>query len=250
MESERGTSDEVLLYYLSILKKEPNNRSALIHCGQIYLGRSQPDLAAHYFQQVVADSPDDAEALEGLGLGWLKQRRFAQAERVLSRSVSLDARRWNAWNGLGVVADMAGDFERAGSFYRKGLDVLPNYPPMLNNLGFSQLMAHHYRQAEATFRQGLRVAPDSLRLKNNLGLALAWQGNYKGGLQAISEASGEAVSYNNVGYIAMLKADYQQAEFYFRKAMQVSPRYYPLAAQNLKQLHQRMPTHKASQDKR
>jgi len=229
----QGKNSDALFYYQEVLKASPNDRMALIRCGQIYLDIGLPELAEEQFSRVLEGNGDDVEALEGRGLSRVKLYRFQQAKSDLQRTCSLDANRWNAWNGLGVVADMEGNHERAGEFYRKGLDVLPNYPPLTNNLGYSLIMAHRYREAEQVLRDGLAYAPDFVRMKNNLGIALAWQGEYGQALGVISPAMGESLAYNNVGYIAMLREDYEKAVEYFEQALQSSPTYYLRAAQNL-----------------
>lgn len=229
----QGKKSDALFYYQEILKSSPNERPALIRCGQIYLDIGLPELAEEQFARVLESNAEDIEALEGRGLSRVKLYKFGPAKVDLQRVSSLDAKRWNAWNGLGVIADMEGDFEQAAANYRKGLDVLPNYPPLINNLGYSLIMAHQYQEAEQVLRGGLVYAPDFVRMKNNLGIALAWQGEYGEALEVISPAIGESVAFNNVGYIAMLREDYSKAIELFEQALQSSPTYYLRAAQNL-----------------
>ncbi|WP_163372830.1 tetratricopeptide repeat protein [Endozoicomonas acroporae] len=38
-------------------------------------------------------------------------------------------------NGLGVLADLSKDYQRAERFYREALPFTPNDPTLLNNLG-------------------------------------------------------------------------------------------------------------------
>lgn len=229
----RGKNSDALFYYQEVLKTSPRERRALIQCGKIYLEVGLPELAEEHYTRALELSADDLDALEGRGFSRIRLHRYAQARADLQRAATIDANRWNAWNGLGVIADMEGEHEQAIGYYRKGLDVLPNYPTLTNNLGYSLIMAHRYREAEQLLRSGLAYAPDFTRMKNNLGIALAWQGKYEQALEAISPAIGEALAFNNVGYIAMLKGDYAKAVDYFEQALQSSPTYYLRAAQNL-----------------
>lgn len=229
----QGKNSDALFYYQEILKVTPGDRAALIQSGQIYLDVGLPELAEEHFARVLESSAAGVEAMEGLGLSRIRLHKYQQAKSDLLRAVDLDGNRWNAWNGLGVIADMEGKYTEAGDYYRKGLEVLPNYPPLINNLGYSLIMAHQYKEAEKILRSGLIYAPDYNRLKNNLGIALAWQGEYQGALATITPVIGEALAYNNVGYIAMLREDYEKAVEYFELAMKSSPNYYLKAAQNL-----------------
>ena len=234
----QGKSSDALFYYQEILKAEPGDREALIRCGQIYLNVGLPELAEEHYARVLAANADDVEALEGRGFSRIRLYQYRQAKSDLQRASSLDANRWNAWNGLGVVADMEGQYEQAGDYYRKGLGVLPNYPPLINNLGYSLIMAHRYQEAEKVLRSGLLYDPDFHRLKNNLGIALAWQGKYQVALVTMAPVIGEALAYNNVGYIAMLREDYEKATEFFEMALKSSPTYYLRAAQNLDRARQ------------
>lgn len=234
----QGKSSDALFYYQEILKAEPRDREALIRCGGIYLDVGLPELAENHYARVLEIDADDMDALEGRGFSRIKLHQYGKARSDLQRASALDAKRWNAWNGLGVIADMEGQYDLAGEYYRKGLEVLPNYPPLINNLGYSLIMAHRYQEAERVLRSGLLYDPDFLRLKNNLGIALAWQGKYRQALDTLAPAIGEALAYNNVGYIAMLREDYEKATQYFELALKSSPNYYLRAAQNLDRVRQ------------
>ena len=234
----QGKNSDALFYYQEILKNTPSDRVALIHCGKIYLDVGLPELAEEHFARVLESSGAGVEAMEGLGLSRIKLHKYQQAKSDLLRVVAMDGNRWSAWNGLGVIADMEGKYAQAGEYYQNGLEVLPNYPPLINNLGYSLIMAQRYKEAEKVLRSGLIYAPDYNRLKNNLGIALAWQGEYQQAMEIITSVIGEALAYNNVGYIAMLKKDYEKAEDCFELAMKSSPTYYLRAAQNLDRARQ------------
>ena len=48
--------------------------------------------------------------------------------------------------------------------------------------------------------------------------------------------SSEAEANNNLGYIAMMKGDYDKANVYLQEAIKLSPHYYKKANDNLKHL--------------
>ena len=68
--------------------------------------------------------------------------------------------------------------------------------------------------------------------RENLRLAFAWQGKY---LRAISGAEGTEMGkvLNNVGFIALLRGDFENAEAYLLRAMEVDPRFNEAASRNL-----------------
>jgi tetratricopeptide (TPR) repeat protein len=94
-------------------------------------------------------------------------------------------------------------------------------------------MAHRYSEAEKELREGLLYDADNARLRNNLLIALAWQGRYDDAASVGRISLEEWIAYNNVGYIAQLKGDYDVAIRLYNAALSSSPRYYPTAAANL-----------------
>lgn len=138
-----------------------------------------------------------------------------------------------ALNTLGVIADMDGDYPAAEGFYQASLKAFDRDVSIYNNYGYSLMMAHRYPEAEAIFQHGVKLDPYAERLRHNLALAKAWQGDYKAALKAYSSGRDDPEAYNNIGYIALLKQDYQLAVEYFERAITLSPSYYAKAGQNL-----------------
>jgi len=236
---EQGNSSDALFYNQQILSISPDNKPALIRSGQIYLNNGLSEQAEQSFGEVLKSLPVDIDALEGLGISQIKLRKYAKAKESLEKVISLSETRWNAWNGLGILADLEHDYAKAATYYYKGLDTLPNYPVLLNNLGYSLIMAHRYAEAEKILRSALSHSPQfDNRLRNNLGIALAWQGNYQEAISVISSVYSEAITYNNIGYIALLNKDYETAIGYFETSMKISPSYYERAALNLEKAKQ------------
>jgi Flp pilus assembly protein TadD len=99
----------------------------------------------------------------------------------------------------------------------------------------SFMLQGRYAEAEAAFERALAIDPGLLPAKSNLRLSLAWQGRYNEALEGLApETAGEAL--NNVGYVAMLRGDYEAAERYLSQAMEVSATYNEAAARNLELL--------------
>jgi Flp pilus assembly protein TadD len=67
----------------------------------------------------------------------------------------------------------------------------------------------------------------------NLGLVQARQKKYSMAVHTMTRLVASEVAYNDVGYIAMRQGDLGIAERYFRKAIQLSPRYFEAAQRNL-----------------
>ena len=89
----------------------------------------------------------------------------------------------------------------------------------------------------------MRLDPDFATARENLRLSLAWQGDYGRALSGVSPV-GHAEALNNVGYIALLRGDYADAEAYLLRAMEIDPQYNEIASHNLSYLRDMRTLHK------
>jgi Flp pilus assembly protein TadD len=235
-----GDAGEVLTHYFQVLKYSPKDREALIGVGRTLMLVKQPARAEEYFDRLLQQSPDDAEALEGKGMAQMQMGKYTGAETYLKMSIVQDGYRWQALNSLGVIMDLQDRKKEAEAYYRRALAILPDNPRLSNNLGYSLMMAGRYVEAEKVLRGALQIEPDSAHLKNNLAICIVRQKRYQDAIDVLLDRRAPEKAYNNIGYLAMLQGDYDTAIGLFEKALEVSPRYYARAAQNLHTARQRL----------
>jgi len=168
----------------------------------------------------------------------LRARRYDQALDYLTRVVYDDHRRWRAYNGLGVVADLQGRHAVAKLHYASALRAKANEPSVLNNLGYSNYLAGDFVAAIDAFRQVLARDQGNSLAWRNLGLVQAREGRYAQAQQAFERTMDRPSAYNNVGYIAMLQGDYKRARAYFKLAAELNPSYYTTAFENMEHVDQ------------
>jgi len=174
-----------------------------------------------------------ARALQGEGIALsLADGASDFASARLRAAVARDPTLWRAWNALGYYYDSRADWLRAGDCYTRALAIVPNSAMILNNRGFSMLMQGRVREALADLREALRHDPASRPARENLRLALAWDGQYARAL-AGAEGDGLARALNNVGYVALLRGDSDEAEAFLSRAIEVDPAFNTVAARNL-----------------
>jgi Flp pilus assembly protein TadD len=234
--AREGRLDDASRHYREILAVEPDQAEALLGLAGVEMRLARWRDAEVLYARRLRLNDRDVDALEGRGLSLMRLREAAEAKVMLERAVAVDPMRWRAWHALGVLADRTGDHASAEAAYRKGLEVMPAHPGLMNSLGYSLILARRFDEAEKVLREAMRYAPpDSPRLRGNLALAIAWQGRYE---EALNLLRGEtdrqaAVAFNDVGYVAMLRRDWPTAIRFFEKALELSPVYYQRAADNL-----------------
>jgi Flp pilus assembly protein TadD len=112
----------------------------------------------------------------------------------------------------------------------------PHDGALYNNLGVSQSLARQYGQSVQTFMQALYNDGPKERIYNNLGLVLARSGRFAEALDAFMKATDSAKAYNNLGCIYLENGEYRKATQAFEKAIEVSPKFYTQANENLKKI--------------
>lgn len=188
---------------------------------------------------ILAAEASDPAALEVLGLLALEELQLDIARDYLARAVQADARRWAAWNALGIVADERQNYAEAAMHFERGLAIVPEHPRLLANLGWSKVLAGELQAGEQLLRRSLETAPDSLVTRSNLAFVVALQGNYEDARKLYGEMYDPAVAANNIGYAALLRRDRHSAEDYLREAISLKPSFYEKASNNLKIAYER-----------
>ena len=106
-----------------------------------------------------------------------------------------------------------------------------------NNRGYSMMMQRRVKEAIEDLNQALRMDPDLEIAQENMRLALAWEGKYIHAMSGTPDRDMARV-LNNVGFIALMRGDYQNAEAYLLRSMELDASYNETASRNLKYLKQ------------
>ncbi len=173
------------------------------------------EAAVAVYLDVLADRPEDVDALHLLGVARRSQRRLTEAAELIRRSLSLAPHLADAWYNLGnVLGDLdrldeaaaaharaaalrpneAGFWFALGSVngrlghtnaaieaYRRALEADPGHVPARHNLANQLVELGEDRAAAREFRAVLGRAPDLAEAHYNLARALLRSGDYATG---------------------------------------------------------------------
>lgn len=221
--------------YQRIVAAEQDNIEARIALGEAYVGLQEGRNALTIYDTLPEAEQETPQVMEGQGLALLIEGRGAEAVEPLRGAVEQDPSRWRAWNALGLYHDSRAEWQEAEENYRAGIEANAETPILHNNLGYSLLLQGRPEEAEAAFNQALTLSPGLDVARSNLRLALAAQGRYTAALSG-TRREDLATVLNNVGYLAMIRGDYDAAQTYLSRAVDASPRYFPAAHENLDRL--------------
>jgi adenylate cyclase len=148
-----------------------------------------------------------------------------------------------AWNGLGVVEEIRGNYAEAQQYYRRGLELrraLGNAAEVgasLNNLGVLQELTGRFDSALVYHRENLRIQEqlhDTVRMARaqfNLAGAFMEMGLYSDAqkyltdarriLEARNDLDGTAKVYTQLGHLRLELDLYAEARTYYARALEL-----------------------------
>ncbi|HEY8158342.1 MAG TPA: tetratricopeptide repeat protein [Methylobacter sp.] len=233
--AQSGKMELAQLYYIKAYDLEPTNTRVLQKMADLYTDLKKYDLAEVSLKLILQQQPGDIKAIEQYGLLLIKQKKYPDAEQHLAQVVAKQ-QSWSAYNGLGIIATLQGDYMKAESLFKKADSISPNSPELLNNIGFALYSADKLTEAEPYYLKALQINPDFKKAIYNYALLQARLSNYEQAHSAFAKVSSPAEANNNTGYIAMMNGDYSEANNYLQEAINVSPKFYKKANDNLKRL--------------
>ena len=234
LEEGRYKDAQVLLErYLFTFPGDPRGTLA---AAELKLALGDTGSALRLFRKLIEEPEVAASAEQGYGISLLLSGEDEIASEHLKTAVEEDPTLWRAWNALGAYYDSKENWPASEDAYRRALGAKPDEPMILNNLGFSLLMQGKIEEAMRPLEEALRLDSESALIKTNLRIALAQRGQYRRAVTGTSDDVDYAKALNNVGYVALLRGDYDHAEAYFTRAMEVDPTFNETAWRNLKLL--------------
>ncbi|WP_394175067.1 tetratricopeptide repeat protein [Thalassotalea litorea] len=251
-----GDLETALLAYVRSLDFDAEDSQVYLQIARIHAQLGNDELSFKAYQEVVGLAPQNVEARQAVGVHHLNQREYIQAKQHLTVALNNDQKRLSkqgakkyqdyripdnkspllAYNALGVIYDMDKLFQKARDCYHLALLADPKAVNIRSNLGYSFYLSGEYKQAEQQFKQAIRQQPEFNRAWTNLGLIYARTQQYERAIKTLKQVMPEYEAYNDLGYFVMLEGRLTQAEVFFQKAIDLSPRYFKKAQVNLEQL--------------
>jgi Flp pilus assembly protein TadD len=153
----------------------PLNGKVTLDLADSALEDSQPTLALHVTQAILAKNLLNAPAWQRQGDAYFALGQLPEAEQSYNRALRVAPNMPAAELGLGRV-ELARDPAAAEARFQRLVSADPANTSALNDLGVARDMAGHHAEAQAAYRQALARAPLDEATRVNLGLSLALSG--------------------------------------------------------------------------
>ncbi|MEL3889762.1 tetratricopeptide repeat protein [Ferrovibrio sp. MS7] len=121
---------------------------------------------------LLEQQPDNADALQAMGVLCCDVKDYPAAMKWLSRAVAINPNLPEYWSSLGVVARAMKLHGDAENFYRKAIALRPIFAEAYNNLGNALRDQGKLVEAEEALRKAIEQKPDFEDAMVNLGLVL------------------------------------------------------------------------------
>ena len=219
-----------------VLLSDPNNPRAKLIQAENALAAGQHEVAAEQFTSLLGEPTVKAKAFQGRGLAFLMMDDKDRAKDDLEAALEADPKLWRAWNGLAFYYDLKADWPQSAKSYDEALAIKRNSALLYNNRGYSEILQGRFTAAVNDLSHALSLDPEMEVAQANLRLALAWDGKYAQATTGVTPENKGRV-YNNIGFVALMRRDYGNAESYLLRAMEEDASYNQTARRNLALLH-------------
>ncbi|MFT5042511.1 MAG: Flp pilus assembly protein TadD, partial [Hyphomicrobiaceae bacterium] len=126
----------------------------------------------------------------------------------------------------GMSNERTGDYDGAIRSYRRGLEVEPKNPELLNSLGFSLFQLGKSNDAIAAFEKALAVDPKHWKAHNNMALASIDVGELEMAEAHYRESLAlepQPAVYSDLGFVLERQGLSEEADEMYRKSLELDP---------------------------
>ncbi|MEA2339009.1 MAG: hypothetical protein QOE82_3016 [Thermoanaerobaculia bacterium] len=123
--ADEGKVDEATQQFNRVLQIDPNNAPALQNLGIVALRRDDVPAAQSYLNRALALNPRLPLALNTLGVVYARQGDYAHAVESWNRAVAIDPRQYDALFNAGLVEGRAGHINEAKSALSRFVATAP-----------------------------------------------------------------------------------------------------------------------------
>ena len=221
------------MHFAAALEKDPTLSEAYVGLGTIEQKSGNISGAIRFFTKAAESDPSNITPLIKLSQALRQDSKLDQAEKSILKATEMAPDDLQVLAERAILHDQRGTPELAEPIYHQILERDPKRADIINNLGVNYMLREQYDDAIATFRQALQLNRSNSRIKNNLAAAYALSGDEQNALRVFTGTIGKAQAYNNLGYLYMTAGRLDDAERVLNKAIELNPRFYTRAQENL-----------------
>ena len=185
---DKGKLPEAEELYRKILKVSPDQFEALHYLGAIHLRQKKYQDSVRFITRAVEKNKRSAEAYSNLGLALLELGQAAQAIDSLDKALAIKPGFAQAHHNRGLALANLGHHQQALVAYDKALTSKPDYPEALLNRAVTLNKLDRCDEALQSYDKALVVKPDWAHAHYNRGALLAHLNRYAEAIKSYDQA--------------------------------------------------------------
>jgi tetratricopeptide (TPR) repeat protein len=229
----RGNPNMAFIYYEKSERLDPKRKDVRYKKGMLLISRGMLPEASAEFEEIIKNDRTYALAYEGRGRVALLKGNLSEAQNQFQQAIKINEELWQAYSFLGIIADRRQQFHEASEYYQRAIRINPKSSELFNNLGLSYALDGEYEKALQAYVLASEFGQNNQKVYGNMGIVLGKLHRYDEALEAFKMAGDEASAYNNLGCIYLAEKDYPKAISAFHKAMELNPKFFVKAKENL-----------------
>lgn len=179
--------------YERIAPNSPLHRNAAIQMASNLDALERGDEAEKQLTALIAQHPDDLEAIMALGNVLRGHKKFAECADVYSKAVATVAKpekaNWVIFYFRGICYERSKQWASAEVDLKKALELFPEQPHVLNYLGYSWIdQGINLDDGMAMIKRAVQQRPDDGYIVDSLGWAYYRLGNYEEAAKQLERA--------------------------------------------------------------
>jgi protein O-GlcNAc transferase len=183
--------------------------------------------ASRIYNQILAQDPNEPDALQLSGLIAHDEGRHAEAVALIRRAIAINPMIAAFYNNLGIALRGTQQADDAIAAYRHAIRLEPFYADAHYNLGNALHSNGSTDEAIASYRKALELKPDSVNVYTNLAKIFHEQGLWDEVIIANEQILGldpqSADASNNLGFAFALQGRLDDAIAAYRRAVDLRP---------------------------
>lgn len=226
---QAGRLGEAERIYRQILAQQPNDAQALYYLGLIAHQVGRHAAAVDLVRRSIALWPDNAEAHYNLGIVLFENGLLAEAIAAYRQAIALNPNNAEAHTNLGVALLDNGQSDEAIASFRRAIAINPGLAKTWYDLGNALQADGQMDEAIAAFGRAIAINPDVADVHCNLGNVLNARGQSEEAVSAYRRCivlnPDHAQAYSNLGGALRDKGEIEHAIVAFRRAIALKPEF-------------------------
>ena len=169
-------NEQAVAIYESVAEGSPLRTTADIQIAQLLDNLGKKKESADYLGRIVADHPDDEDALLALGNAQRGDKKYADAVKTYDTAIAASKKpekvEWLLFYFRGIAYERQGKWTEAVADFRHALALSPDQPLVLNYLGYSWVdRGENLDEAFAMLHKAVELRPSDGYIVDSLGWA-------------------------------------------------------------------------------